>query len=279
VSGTGGCPDTTATDTVIVTAAPNAGTLSGNQFICRNSTSTFTSNGTAGGSWSSNNTLVATVDASTGVVTGVSAGQATISYTVIGTGGCANAAATRTITVRPFAGTLSGTQAICVGSTSAFTSNGTAGGSWSSNNTAVATVNATSGVVTGVSAGTATISYTVSGTGGCPNATATRTVTVAQGVSITIQPVDTLTIVQNGNGSISVVASGASSYQWQEIVLGGTWTNLSNGVNYSGVSTASLSINSATTALNNNRYRVVITPSASACPDVFSDECSLIIIN
>jgi hypothetical protein len=212
-------------------------------------------------------------------VTGVSADTATITYTVSGTGGCANATATRTITVRPFAGTLSGNQAICVGSTSAFTSNGTAGGSWSSNNVAVATVNATTGVVTGVSAGTATITYTVSGTGGCPNATATRTVTVTQGVSISVQPDTLITIAQNGNGSISVVASGASSYQWQVFVAGGTWTNLSNGGNYSGVTTASLSINSATTALNNNRYRVVITPSASACSNVVSNECRLIVVS
>jgi hypothetical protein len=73
---------------------------------------------------------------------------------------------------------LSGDQTICVGTTTTFTSNGTAGGTFTSSNTGVATVDPTSGVVTGVSAGTATITYTVTGTGGCSNATATRTVTV-----------------------------------------------------------------------------------------------------
>jgi uncharacterized protein YjdB len=67
---------------------------------------------------------VATVNASTGVVVGVGAGTATITYTVPGAGGCANATATRTVTVTapPVAGTLSGTQAICVGGTSTFSS-------------------------------------------------------------------------------------------------------------------------------------------------------------
>jgi hypothetical protein len=98
-----------------------------------------------------------------------------------GSGGCSAATATRTVTVTaaPSAGTLSGTQAACVGGTTTFTST-VNGGSWSSSNTAVATVNA-SGVVSGVSAGTATITYTVAGSGGCAAATATRTVTVSTG--------------------------------------------------------------------------------------------------
>ncbi|WP_173964019.1 Ig-like domain-containing protein, partial [Flavobacterium collinsii] len=97
-TGTGGCGNATATRTVTVTAAPNAGTLSGTQNICPAATTTFISNGTGGGSWSSNNTTVATVDAS-GVITGKALGTATISYTVTGTGGCADAIVTRTVTI------------------------------------------------------------------------------------------------------------------------------------------------------------------------------------
>ena len=52
------------------------------------------------------------------------------------------------------AGTLSGTSPLCAGTTAAYTSNGTVGGSWSSTAPAVATVNSSTGVVTGVSAGT-----------------------------------------------------------------------------------------------------------------------------
>ena len=76
-----------ATRTVDVTAAPKAGTLSGTQDVCVGSTTSFSSNGDVGGTWSSDNVSVATVNAS-GVVTGVAEGSTMIRYTVTGTGGC-----------------------------------------------------------------------------------------------------------------------------------------------------------------------------------------------
>jgi uncharacterized protein YjdB len=172
----------TATRTVTVVAPPNAGTLSGAQNVCGTGTTTFTSDGNTGGTWSSSNTAVATINASTGVVTGVAAGTATITYSVAATSPCTTAAtATRTVTVvaPPNAGTLSGAQNVCGTGTTTFTSDGDTGGTWSSSNTAVATVNASTGVVTGVAAGTATITYSVAATSPCTTpATATRTVTV-----------------------------------------------------------------------------------------------------
>ena len=178
VAGTGGCVNATATRTVTVTAAPSAGTLSGTTGICINGSSTFTST-VSGGSWTSSNTAVATINSSTGVISPVAVGSATMTYTVSGTGGCSNATATRviTITALPSAGTLSGNQAICIGGTSSFTST-VSGGTWSSSNTAIATINASTGVVTGVATGVATMTYLVAGSGGCADATATRTIDV-----------------------------------------------------------------------------------------------------
>jgi uncharacterized protein YjdB len=158
------CGSAVSSANITISALPNAGMVSGSSAVCAGSTATLTSNGTGGGSWSSNNNLVATVNATTGVVTGVSAGSATITYTVVNT--CGTALATEDITVNPLpnSGTVSGAGTLCATTTTAFTSTGTGGGSWSSSNTAVATVDAVTGAVTGVAAGSATISYTVTST-------------------------------------------------------------------------------------------------------------------
>src|SRR5439155_3556930 len=122
---------------------------------------TYTSNGDAGGSWSSTNIAVAPVSANTGLVTAASAGTTNITYTLIG---CGNLSAFKTLTVNPnvSAGTVSGSSPLCIAAIATYTSSGTTGGSWSSSNTAVATVNASTGFVTSVSVGTTNITYTVS---------------------------------------------------------------------------------------------------------------------
>ena len=177
----GGCTAATKSVSVTITSAPNAGTISGTQAICSNGTTTFTTNGNVGGTWSSGTTGVATINASTGVITPVAAGTSTITYLVGGTGGCTTASATRTVTVTtaPNAGTLTGTQTICTGGTSTFSSNGNSDGAWSSDATNIATVGSSTGVITAQSTvGTANITYTITGTGGCANATATLPITV-----------------------------------------------------------------------------------------------------
>ncbi len=99
VTGTGGCSDAIATYTITVTAAPNAGNISGTQNICSNGSTQLSTTG-SGGTWSITPTSVATINSS-GLVAGVSAGTANVSYTVTGTGGCSNAVATFTIRVNP----------------------------------------------------------------------------------------------------------------------------------------------------------------------------------
>lgn len=83
---------------VIIPCPTDAGTISGNQSICIGATSSFTSTAT-GGAWSSSNTAIATVNALTGLITGASAGTATITYTIAGSGSCTTVSASRTITV------------------------------------------------------------------------------------------------------------------------------------------------------------------------------------
>uniref|UniRef100_UPI00292F66A9 beta strand repeat-containing protein n=1 Tax=Pedobacter gandavensis TaxID=2679963 RepID=UPI00292F66A9 len=191
---------------------PVAGTLSGIQNVCAGSTTTFSSTIT-GGSWSSGNTAVATIDPTTGVINGLTAGTSTMTYTVAGAGGCGNATVTRTVTVNaePIAGTLSGTQNICSGSSTTFSST-ISGGNWSSGNTSIATIDPSTGLVTGVTAGTVTMTYTVTGIGGCSDAVATRTIT------LTVAP-DAGTL--SGNQNICV--GGTSTFI--STTTGGTWSS------------------------------------------------------
>jgi hypothetical protein len=211
VAGTGGCASETATRSVTVTAPPDAGTLSGTQSICISGTTTYTSTA-SGGSWSSSNTGVATVNAITGVVTGVAAGTTTITYTVAGTGGCASETATRSVTVTtpPDAGTIIQSTSICVGSSSTLTST-TSGGTWSSSTIAVATIGMTSGLITGVATGTTTITYTVAGTGGCADDHVTRTITVYS--TTTLSP-SNITVCREATCLINVTTTAPGALGW-----------------------------------------------------------------
>ena len=133
---------------VFYVCVPPPGPITGTTSTCPAGTIAL-SDTTAGTShsWSSSNTLVATVG-STGVVSGVAGGIATISYTVSVACGTVNVIATVTVNPLLIAGTIAGASAVCVGFTTAL-SDSASGGTWQSSNTGTATVNS-SGVVSGV---------------------------------------------------------------------------------------------------------------------------------
>ncbi len=137
----------TFVETVISSPAPITGTTT----FCPGTTNTL-SNTTAGGVWSSSNTSIATVVAGTGVVTGVAAGTALISYAIP----CG--IATIVVSVQTGLTPINGTPAVCEGLTTIL-ANATTGGTWSSTSTATATIGSSTGIVTGVAAGTTIISY------------------------------------------------------------------------------------------------------------------------
>ena len=101
-----------------------------------------------GGVWTSSNIAIATVGSSSGVVTSVAAGSATITYT-LPTTGCYNTVG-ESVTSSP--ATIAGSSTQCVGLTTNLT-DATAFGAWSSNNTAVATIGSGTGIMNGVAAG------------------------------------------------------------------------------------------------------------------------------
>ncbi|MES2700985.1 MAG: PKD-like domain-containing protein, partial [Bacteroidota bacterium] len=166
ISYSNGC-GTPATKTVTVNETPAA--ISGTDVLCLTATSTL-STASTGGTWSSGNTSVATIGASSGIVSPVSAGIVTISYSL--GNGCASATLPVTINGGPAA--ITGANTVCVAGTTAL-SNATSGGSWTSSATGVATIGSGTGVVTGIAIGTAMITYN----NGCGTATTTVTVSGA----------------------------------------------------------------------------------------------------
>ena len=140
--------------TAVLTVNPLPATITGPTSVCAGSTITL-ADVTPGGTWSSSTTSVATIGSSTGIVSGVGAGVTTITYTL--PTGCIM---TTVITVNPLPFMITGLTTVCAGSTTLL-ADGTPGGTWSSGNTAIATVVSGSGLVTGVTAGTAAISYTL----------------------------------------------------------------------------------------------------------------------
>ncbi|WP_345082756.1 beta strand repeat-containing protein, partial [Nemorincola caseinilytica] len=157
---------------ITVNAIPAA--ITGTAAICNGTTTTLATTST-GGSWLSDDADVATVS-STGLVTSVAPGTATISYKLTATG-CIN---TRIVTVNALPDTIAGNTSICAGASATLTNTAT-GGSWTSAATAVATIGSTTGILNGVIAGTVTISYSMPA--GCRT---TKVVTVkAQPTSFT----------------------------------------------------------------------------------------------
>jgi len=155
--------------------------------------------------WASSNAAVATVNGS-GLVTGVTAGSATITATSEGKSGSASVTVlivpVATVTVSPASAN------IAVGATrqlSAVTKD-SAGSTltgrvitWATSNTAVATVNG-SGLVTGVAAGSATITATSEGKSG----SSAVTVLIVPVASVTVSPASA-SIAIGGSKQLSAV--------------------------------------------------------------------------
>ncbi len=204
-----GCPGSQMTAVTVPGATPVIGAAT----ICEASTVPF-SDATPGGAWSTDNAAVASVDVF-GNVTGVSAGTATISYTLLTV--CGISAATFTVTVNgaPVVSAITGAGGMCVGTTTMLATAST-GGVWSSDNTTVATVDAI-GLVSGIAAGTANISYTI-----------TNISTGCSGSAVHAMAVDALPVVTSVGG-VSNLCVGASSILFSA-TPGGVWSSSNSSI-------------------------------------------------
>lgn len=105
---------------VILCAYPAPGTITGTPNVCIGATITLAdSGGTPGGTWTSSDITTATVDPSSGMVTGIAAGTVIITYTTPANA-CGTSTAITTVTVNPIpAITLGLMPVVCAGTTSA----------------------------------------------------------------------------------------------------------------------------------------------------------------
>ncbi len=200
----------TVSETITVNPVPVI--IAGPHTLCTGTSVTLT-DGVGGGVWSSSATLIATVGSITGIVTGNAAGISTITYEL--PGGCY---VTATVMASP--APIAGPTSLCEGATITLTEV-VAGGTWSSGNTAVATVGTFTGVVTGVSPGTATIVYTTAT--GCTASTV---------VTVNLMPVAITGPLTLCSGSTVTLTDGTP---------GGTWSSGATAVATVGVLTGVVS--------------------------------------
>ena len=217
-----------STALIIVNGLPGA--ITGSTPVCAGATITL-SDPAGSGTWSSSNVAIAAVGSGSGVVTGIAGGTAAISY-FAGTTGCK---ATAIVTVNPIL-SISGVTYVCLG-TSATLSDASTGGTWSSNNTSIATVGLFTGLVTGVGMGSAAITYTLAT--GC-----SRSVNVTVGAMTPIQ------------GSFAVCKS--STTILSDLTTGGTWSSSNNLV-------ASIGTAGLVTASTTNTGTVTISYTLGSC--------------
>ncbi len=122
-----------------------------------------------------------------------------------------------------------------------------------------------------------TTTYTVLGTApdGCQT-TAAITINVNQLPAVTQQPA-AASVCAGLPATFTAIATGAGiNVQWQVSTNGGTtWTNLTNAAPYSGVTTGTLTINPTTTAMNNYRYRMVVT---GTCPPAANSAAAVLTV-
>ena len=186
------------TDTAI-TILQSPAAITGTFGVCFGGNTTLTDT-VIGGTWTSSSAGIANIGSSTGSVTGAGTGTATITYTI--SDGCSQKG---TFTVNPYPQAITGAASVCAGSQTTLSSV-TTGYTWSSSNTAAATINPTTGVVTGIAGGQTTIAYT--SPAGCAVTTTLNVLGVVGAIS----------------GTANTVCTGLT-ITLSDSTTGGTWTS------------------------------------------------------
>jgi gliding motility-associated-like protein len=211
--------------------------LTGNNTMCAGTT-TQVSHPLAGGIWYSSNPTVAVVS-NTGLVTGVSAGSAVITYEITNNAGCASAVnMTMTVNAQPTASiTASGPTTFCQGGSVTLTASPGTNYAWNIGGPSVQSINVAS---------SGTYNVIITGANGCTTAAIPTTVVVNPTPMVLITPSGPTTFCQGG--SVTLTATPGASYSWNGISANTQSVTVSATGNYSVTVTNSLGC-SATSAI------------------------------
>ena len=158
----------------------DAGTIVGPTIICLRSTTTLTDpTGVTGGTWTSADPTIASVNSTTGAVTGVTLGSTTITYTI--NPYCGSTYVTAPITVISIPSPITGPDSVCAGGTDTL-ADATGGGTWSSSTPTIAAIGSMGDITTFTAGGVVIITYS---DGSC---SVTRTFTVNPNPSPIVGP-------------------------------------------------------------------------------------------
>ncbi|OFW28432.1 MAG: hypothetical protein A3G76_04800, partial [Acidobacteria bacterium RIFCSPLOWO2_12_FULL_65_11] len=293
---------TSSAATLTVTAAPAITTQPASQTVSSGANASFTvaASGTPAPTYQwqiSTNGGTSFVNLSNAApYGGVTTGTLTVTSATVGltshqyravatnsTGSVTSIAATLTVTAAPAITTQPSSQTVAAGANVFFTATATGdpaptyqwqvstngGGSFADVTNAAPYSGVTTGTlsVTNVTVALTGTQYRVVATNTTGAATSTAaTLTVTAGPVITTQPASQ-TIVAGGNATFTVTMTGtpAPTLQWQVSTNGGTsFTDLTNGAPYGGVTTATLTVTSASAGLTGNQYRTVATNSTGS---------------
>jgi hypothetical protein len=203
---------------------PSPGTINGSSSLCIGASSNLTST-VAGGTWTSSNSGIATVN-STGTITGIAAGSANIIYTI--TDSCGTSSALHAVTVGNTTATITpgGPTAFCLGDSVTLTSSNATAYTWSTGEITQSIMVSQAG----------SYNVTVANTSGCLDTSASVAVTINPLPLASVNPAVPLSIC-TGSGT-TLTSSGAASYAWSN-----------------GATTQSINVSQA------GNYNVVITDS------------------
>ncbi len=197
---------------ITINPLPIVPAIVGSSTVCVNATDTL-SNATASGVWISSDNSIATVN-SNGIVTGVSAGNVTITYTVTNANGCVKSV-TKLITVVSPAViptiTASGVTTACLGGGLTLTSSVSASYQWYKDGVAIS--GATAQTYIPVASGTYTM-IVVAGGGACNSISNSIPVIINYAVTPSITPADTAIVCLASHDKICPAVWGYSNYQW-----------------------------------------------------------------